>query len=154
MPWNRNLYRGLFALFVTALVVSAGLFVPWRQPLRIDTAALLMRAPTLPPPSPVSIAYTVTMPTPWHLEHCSPPGEASSLGFRATAAEYRAYERNPVVSFLISKRGTVDEASLRRTSGSAVLDQRIMTWLHQLHFPVQKGCELAWRANGFVNVQF
>ena len=154
MPWKRKLYRGLFALVGMALLVSAGLFVRWHQPLRIDTAALLMRGPKMPPPPLVSITFRVTMPTLWHVEHCFLPDEAYALGFRETAAEYRSYERNPVVSFVINQRGTVDEVSLRRSSGSAVLDQRIITWLHQLHFPVQKGCELAWRGNGVVNVEF
>jgi hypothetical protein len=141
---------GLFLIIGTVASVS---FVRWPQPLRISTTELLTRIPKPPPLEPVSIAYKATLPTPWHLENCSPPG-AGYLGFKATATEYQSSERNPTISFLINRRGTIDEVRLLRTSGSSVLDRRILRWLHQLRFAVQKGCELPWQVNGFVNLEF
>jgi len=140
-------------MFLVIGAVALALFVRWRQPPRITTAELLVRLPRIPPPLPLSIHYSVTFPTLWHLEHCSLPGE-DVLSFRATAWEYQSYQRNPSVSFLVNRRGTVDQVKLLRTSGSSVLDQRILAWLRQRHFAVQKGCEFSWRGNGQVNVEF
>jgi hypothetical protein len=144
--------RSIIGLLLIIGTVATVLFVRWRQPLGISTTDLLTRVPK-PPPPPVSIAYTVKMPTLWQMKNCPPPGE-SYLGFRATATEFQSYQRNPTISFLINQGGTIDEVKLLRTSGSSVLDQRILLWLHQLHFAVPKGCELSWRGNGLVNVEF
>jgi hypothetical protein len=143
----------IIGLFLIIGTVASVVLVSWRQPLRISTTKLLIPIPKPPPLKPVSIAYKATLPTMWHLENCSPPG-AGYLGFKGTATEYQSYERNPTLSFAINRRGTIDEVRLMRTSGSSVLDQRILTWIHQLRFAVQKGCELPWQANGFVNVEF
>jgi hypothetical protein len=148
----RNRLLTVGSIIVVGAIVTL-LFAWWREPNYMSTTELLMRLPKAPSPKPVSMAYQVTMPTMWHLENCSAPGEGY-LGFKATAAEYQSFERNPNVAFLITERGGIDKVKLLKSSGSSALDQRILMWIHGFHFSVQKGCELSWKGEGFVNVEF
>lgn len=53
--------------------IALMLFVRLRQPNHMTASELLMRLPKPPSPKPVSMAYQGTLPTMWHLEHCSAP---------------------------------------------------------------------------------
>ena len=118
----------------------------------MSAVELLMRLPKATPPRPTSVVYERGALTLWQIKNCSPP--AAYFGFKATAAEFRARERNPTISFTIGEQGRVDEARLLLSSGSLNLDSRILTWFWQLHFAPTEGCAIAWKGNGLINVEF
>jgi hypothetical protein len=140
-------------LSATVVLASAVVLLLLRTD-HLTKTELTKGLPTLPPPPPVSVSYTATMPTMWHVEHCFPPADIS-LHFKAAGTEIQLFKHNPRISFRINRQGIVDQAQLLQSSGSPTLDHRILRWLGESRFATQvKGCELSWKGDGFINVEF
>lgn len=147
--------RWAMAVLLSAtLVLALALALLWLRPNHLTARELTSGLPKVPPPPPVSVSYEATMPTTWHVEHCFPPAD-SSLSFKAAKTEIPAFKQNPRILFRIDKQGTVGQVQLLQSSGSPTLDDRILRWLGQSRFATQlKGCELSWKGDGFINVEF
>ena len=76
--------------------------------------------------------------------HCKPVlihSNTNSPDIHAMAdVQFKGYKRSPIVKFAVDEQGTVHNAKVKRSSGSATADDYALSWVRHLKYKPLPGC--------------